>query len=271
MSRTRRSTPKTSPAAARRGSTPPGPEGARPDRAGKSVSLPVVSPAERRRAAGLMSALEAAYPDAHCELAYSSPHELLVATILSAQATDVGVNKATPALFARFPNPRAYAAASPQEIEPFIKSIGLFRNKAKAIHAAMTQIVERFGGQVPRTMEDLLTLRGVARKTANVVLGNAYGINEGFVVDTHVERLAQRFCLVEPGTRTPMIERRLMALFPREAWCDLSHRLIWHGRRACKARLTGGAACGDHPICKKFGTCCEHRRERAGAGRLKKT
>ncbi len=216
--------------------------------------LPRVSAAAKRRAAELVAALDEHYPDAHCELEYSSPHELLVATILSAQATDVGVNKATPALFARFPTPADYAAATPAEIEPLIRSIGLYRNKARAIHAAMTEVVERFGGEVPRTMEELLTLRGVARKTANVVLGNAYGINVGFVVDTHIARLAVRLGLVDEGATVAMVERRLMAIFPRERWCDLSHMLIWHGRRACKAR---GAACSEHPVCKRFGKGCE--------------
>jgi len=222
--------------------------------------LPTVTTAEKKRCVTLASELIKAYPDAHCELNFSNPHELLVATILSAQATDVGVNKATPALFARFPTPADYAAASPQEIEPYIKSIGLFRNKAKAVHAAMSEVAGRFGGHVPRTMNELLTLRGVARKTANVVLGNAYGINDGFVVDTHVQRLATRFGLVPAGATVPMIERRLMALFPRDQWCDLSHRLIWHGRRACKAKLTGASCCGEHPICKRFGVACEYRR-----------
>ena len=153
--------------------------------------LPRVTDAQRRRAAELLAALELHYPDAHCELDYRNPHELLVATILSAQATDVGVNKATPALFAAFPTPADYAASTPAQIESYIRSIGLFRNKARSIHAAMKDIVEKFGGRVPRTMEELL-MRGVARKTANVVLGNAFGINVGFVVDTHVERLARQ-------------------------------------------------------------------------------
>ncbi|MBZ0171269.1 MAG: endonuclease III, partial [Phycisphaerales bacterium] len=195
--------------------------------------LPAVTDAEKRRARRLANALAEHYPDAHCELDYASPHELLIATILSAQTTDVAVNKVTPALFERFPTPADYAAATPEQIEPHIKSIGLFRNKAKALHAAMTTLVERFDGDVPRTMEELTTLRGVARKTANVVLGNCFGINNGFVVDTHIQRLATRFGLVEPGTNTTRIERKLMALFPRDRWCDLSHQIIWHGRRAC--------------------------------------
>jgi len=219
--------------------------------------LPRVTVAAKRRAESLLAALRRHYPDAHCELRYSSPQELLVATILSAQATDAGVNKATPALFARFPTPADYAAATPGEIEPYIRSIGLFRNKARAIHAAMTAVAERFGGSVPRTMDELLTLRGVARKTANVVLGNAFGVNNGFVVDTHIERLSGRFGLVRRGTTVAMIERYLMALFPREAWCEASHMIIWHGRRACPAR---GRCCSEHPICREFGKACELER-----------
>jgi endonuclease III len=214
------------------------------------------SPAVRARAERLLAALAEAYPDAHCELNYTSPHELLVATILSAQATDVSVNKATPALFAAFPTPADYARAKPEDIEPFIRTIGLFRNKAKAVQSAMTEIVQRFNGQVPRTMDELLTLRGVARKTANVVLGNAFKTNVGFVVDTHVQRLSVRLGLVPKGTSVEKIERRLMALLPQDSWCDASHMLIFHGRRACKAR---GTSCDQHAICSEFGQRCELR------------
>lgn len=223
---------------------------------GLPFALPQVTSAEKRRAGQLYAALQAAYPDAHCELNYRSPHELLIATILSAQCTDVAVNRATPALFARFPTPADYSKSTPEEIEPYVKSLGFFRNKAKSVHSAMTDIVQRFGNKVPRTMTDLLSLQGVARKTANVVLGNAFGINEGVVVDTHVERLSQRLALVPKGTKIPQIERHLMGLFPREKWTMLSHLLIFHGRRACKAR---GVHCKDNPICWKFGTACENR------------
>ena len=219
-------------------------------------TLPQVTVAEKRRAAALLEALEAEYPDAHCELNYTNPHELLVATILSAQSTDVGVNKATPALFKAFPTPADYARSSPEAIEPYIRTIGLYRNKAKAIHAAMTEITHKFRGCVPQNMEDLLTLRGVARKTANVVLGNAFGINAGFVVDTHVERLSVRMGLAARDTRIADIEKRLMALIPRNKWCLASHLLIFHGRRACKAR---GVNCSQHQICAKFGVGCELR------------
>ena len=204
----------------------------------------------------LLAALRKHYPDAHCELNYTTPHELLIATILSAQATDISVNKATPALFARFPSPSDYATATPDQIEPFIKTIGLFRNKARAVHEAMKAVVERFGGQVPATMDELLTLRGVARKTANVVLGNAFNINVGVVVDTHVERLAKRFSLAQPDDSVAKVEQSLMKRFPQSAWCELSHLLIFHGRRACKAR---GSCCNEHEICQQFGSRCELR------------
>lgn len=217
-------------------------------------ALPRVSAAARARALRLYDALLERYPDAHCELNYDpqKPHELLVATILSAQATDVGVNKATPGLFRAFPTAADYAGATAEEIEPYIRTIGLYRNKAKAVHAAMASVVKDFGGGVPRTMDELLTLRGVARKTANVVLGNAFGINVGVVVDTHVERLAKRFRLAPAGASVAMVERHLMARFPRETWCMLSHLLIFHGRRACKAR---GGSCAEDAICREFGAC----------------
>lgn len=239
----------------------PGKRASRPKAAPEQATalpfeLPTVTSAEKARAARLAAALDKHYPGAHCELKYRSPHELLVATILSAQTTDVGVNKATPALFERYPTPGDYAKAQPTDIEPFIRTTGFFRNKAKSVHRSMTDVATKFGGQVPRSMDELLSLHGVARKTANVVLGNAYNINDGFVVDTHVERLATRFALVKPGTTVQMIERRLMALFPRQKWCQLSHQFIWHGRRACKARM---AACSSHPICQEFGVQCELR------------
>jgi endonuclease-3 len=219
--------------------------------------LPSKTTAEKTRARRLYKALLQRYPDAHCELDFRNPHELLAAVILSAQATDVGVNKATPALFQQFATPADFARSTPETIEEYVRSLGFFRNKAKAIHEAMTRISEHYGGEVPRTMEDLLTLRGVARKTANVVLGNAFGINEGVVVDTHVIRLSQRMGLTthsDPGK----IERDLMALFPRRDWTMLSHLLIFHGRRVCKAR---GALCADDSICRRY---CSNARPDGG-------
>ncbi len=226
-----------------------------PKRAGptgkREFDLPEKTKAEKARARRILAGLYECYPDAHCELDFTNAHELLIAVILSAQATDVGVNKATPKLFKTFPTPADYAKSTPKKIEPYINSIGLFRNKAKAVHAAMTRIVEEYDGEVPDTMDDLLTLRGVARKTANVVLGNWFDINVGVVVDTHVSRVSQRFGLTE-HTDVKKIEKDLMALFPRPHWTMLSHLLIFHGRRACKAR---GALCAEHPLCRKY---CEN-------------
>lgn len=207
--------------------------------------------AARTRARALLRALKQRYPDAHCELASNAPHELLIAVILSAQSTDAGVNRATPALFAAFPTPADYAASTPEAIGEYVRTVNFWRNKAKAIHSAMTTIVREFGGAVPRTMEQLLTLRGVARKTANVVLGECFGVAEGVVVDTHVARLSQRFGLTREAT-PEKIERDLMALFDSSEWPLLSHLLITHGRRVCKAR---GGACESDSICRAYGSC----------------
>lgn len=218
-------------------------------------ALPEVTKEDRAHALKIANALKKHYPDAHCELEFTNPHELLIATILSAQSTDAGVNKATPALFKAFKTPADYSASSPEKIEPWIKTIGLFRNKAKSIHASMTMIVQDFEGQVPSTMEDLLKLRGVARKTANVVLGNAFGINVGVTVDTHIQRLSWRLGLVdEPKMDTAKIEKLLMALFPRSRWSQLGHAMVFHGRYNCTARPN---CKHDHPICVKFGVNCD--------------
>jgi endonuclease-3 len=224
-----------------------------------AFDLPEKTKAEKARARRILDGFYKHYPDAHCELDFSNALELLVATILSAQATDVGVNKATPKLFETYPTAKDYADASPAQIEKHIRTIGLYRNKAKAIHAAMTTIVEEFDGEVPQTMDELLTLRGVARKTANVVLGNAFGINVGVVVDTHVLRVAKRFELTEHDD-AKKVEKDLMALFPRPHWTQLSHMMIWHGRRVCKAR---GALCHEHPLCRKY--CTNARKGKAGS------
>lgn len=232
-----------------------GSKGPRPAKKGGSERTKARGNGVEARAMRLLAALEREYPDAVCELKYTTPHELLIATILSAQCTDARVNMVTPALFAKFPTPADYAKATPAEIEPFIRSCGFFRNKARAIQESMVGVVERFGGKVPETMEELLTLRGVARKTANVVLGNVFHKNEGFVVDTHIERLSRRFGLVGAKDNVATIEKKLMEVFPRERWCDLSHMIIWHGRRACPAR---GGDCS-HAICAEFGVACENR------------
>jgi len=228
-------------------------------------ALPAVPSPKKKRAIKIYDALKDRYPDSRCALHYTNAHELLIATILSAQSTDVGVNKATPGLFRAFKTPRAYAESSPEEIEPYVRTIGLFRNKSKAIHSAMRTVVDEFAGEIPRTMEELLTLRGVARKTANVVLGNAFGINMGVVVDTHVDRVSRRFGLVPDEITLPMAERHLMATFPRETWTQLSHLLIDHGRAVCKAR---GETCASDALCKRF---CSNARRSKSATTKKKT
>lgn len=195
-----------------------------------------------RRARLIYARLRRAYPDAHCELDFRTPYELIVATILSAQCTDARVNQVTPAFFRRFPTPRSLAQADPTEVEELIRSTGFFRTKARSLIGMAQALVEHHGGLVPRRMEDLRALPGVGRKTANVVLGNAYGINEGVAVDTHVARVAGRLRLTR-HTVPERIERDLMELFPRKNWTLLSHLLIWHGRRVCLARRPRCALC----------------------------
>jgi endonuclease-3 len=192
----------------------------------------------------LIGRLREAYPDAACALEHQSPFQLLVATILSAQCTDARVNMVTPELFARYPDAAAMSQASQKDLEEIIRSTGFYRNKAKAIRAASERIVETFGGSVPRSMEELLTLAGVARKTANVVLGVAYGFSEGVVVDTHVQRISRRLGLSR-GKSPEEVERDLMALLPHEDWIDFAHLLIFHGRRTCVARKP---LCADCPV-----------------------
>ncbi|MCM2268479.1 MAG: endonuclease III [Thermoanaerobaculia bacterium] len=182
----------------------------------------------------MLARLEGAYPQARCALDHRSPLELLVATILSAQCTDARVNLVTPDLFRRCPSPADYAAIPLPELEALIRSTGFFRNKAKSLQALGAALVERHGGQVPETMDELVRLPGVGRKTANVVLGNAFGRNEGVVVDTHVGRLAGRLGLTRESDPVK-VERDLMPLFPRSEWARLAHLLIAHGRQVCKA------------------------------------
>lgn len=202
----------------------------------------------KQRALALSNEFQQIYPDAHCELSFSTPLELLVATILSAQCTDVRVNLVTPALFARCRSAADYGTIPQEELETIIHSTGFYRNKAKSIRAMGTILVEQHHGEVPRTMEKLSALPGVGRKTANVVLGNAFGINEGIVVDTHVGRLSLRLGLTT-HTDPVKIERDLMKLLPRQQWCDLSHWLIWHGRRRCKARNPDCKECELRALC----------------------
>ena len=217
---------------------PPHPKRARGPRA----------PTTKTRAAAILKILRATYPDAHCELDHEGPFQLLVATILSAQCTDVRVNLVTPALFRKYPDAQSLAAAKQEDVEDLIRSTGFFRNKAKNLIAAAQALVGLHHGEVPRDLEPLTHLPGVGRKTANVVLGNAYGMNIGVVVDTHVSRLSQRLGLSK-ATTPEKIETDLMRLIPREKWALFSHWLIWHGRRRCVARKPRCSECELAKLC----------------------
>jgi endonuclease-3 len=203
---------------------------------------------DKARVARIIALLKREYPDAHCELDYRSPFELLVATILSAQCTDARVNLVTPALFARYPTPAALAGARQEEVEALIRSTGFFRNKARSLIGMAQAIGAGHAGSVPSTMAELQVLPGVGRKTANVILGNAYGKNEGITVDTHVARLARLLGLTRQAT-PEKIEQDLMALVPRKDWTLISHLLIWHGRRVCIARRPRCEVCVLNRIC----------------------
>ncbi|MGI9140665.1 MAG: endonuclease III [Gemmatimonadaceae bacterium] len=195
-----------------------------------------------------MRRLKKEYPDAHCELDFKSPFQLLVATILSAQCTDKRVNMVTPGLFATYPTPKKMAEAPPEELEAIIRSTGFFRAKTKSLQGMSAVLVERHGGKVPRSMDELTALRGVGRKTANVVLGNAFDQAEGVVVDTHVGRLSVRLALTNE-TDPVRVEEKLMALVPRRDWTIFSHLLIFHGRRVCVARLPKCGECVLNDVC----------------------
>jgi len=208
--------------------------------------------ARTRRARRINRALAERYPDAAIELDFTSPLELLVATILSAQSTDVRVNQVTPALFARYPDAAAYAAADRAELEELIKPTGFFRAKTAALIGLGQALVERFDGQVPARMKDLVTLPGVGRKTANVVLGNAFGI-PGLPVDTHVLRVTARLGLVEPGSDPVAVESELCAMIEKREWTMFSHRVIIHGRRTCHARKPACGACPVAGLCPSYG------------------
>ncbi|MDE0428825.1 MAG: endonuclease III [Caldilineaceae bacterium] len=200
----------------------------------------------------LIRRLRAAHPDAHCALDHENPFQLLVATILSAQCTDERVNQVTPALFARFPTPEAMAAADRAELEELIRTTGFFRNKAKSLQGASALICQNFGGEVPQEMDELISLPGVARKTANVVRGVCFGLADGIVVDTHVKRLSQRLGLTQEKS-PEKIEKELMTLIPAEAWIDIAHLLIFHGRRVCNARKPDCANCSLADLCPSAG------------------
>ena len=201
-----------------------------------------------RRAPEIFARLRARYPDAHCALDFQNPFQLLVATILSAQCTDKRVNMVTPALFRRYATPEALAAAKPEELEEMIKSTGFFRNKARSLVGMASAIAERHGGVVPSEMEQLVDLPGVGRKTANVILGNAFERNEGIVVDTHVTRVSQRLALTTNADAVK-IEQDLIPLFPRDEWTLLAHLFIEHGRQICVARTPRCEECPLSDLC----------------------
>jgi endonuclease III len=221
-------------------------------RAAPVAKSPRTKADKKQVAAVVLAALKAEYPDAHCELDHSNAFELLCATILSAQCTDVRVNMVTPALFAAYPTAEALSVAPLEHVEELVRTTGFFRAKAKSLVGMANRLVDRHQGEVPRTIAELVPLPGVGRKTANVILGNAFDINEGIVVDTHVQRLSRRLGL----TREPDpigIEKELMPLFPQEDWALLSHLLIWHGRRTCFARKPACASCVIVTICPSAG------------------
>ncbi len=200
------------------------------------------------RIAAILKGLDEAYPDVECALTHRSPWELLVATILSAQCTDVRVNMVTPELFRRFPTPQAMAKAELSELEELIRTTGFFRNKAKSIQGAARKVVEEFGGQVPETLGELITIPGAARKTANVVLGVCFGKAEGVVVDTHVFRIARRLGLAKAET-AEKVEQELMQIVPQDRWIAFSHQLIHHGRQVCDARKPKCDQCNLEQLC----------------------
>jgi endonuclease III len=212
------------------------------------VKRPKTAAERSRRVKDILAWLDEMYPGATCALHHNNPWELLVATILSAQCTDKRVNEVTPGLFAKYPTPRDFAAVRPEVLANDIRSTGFFNNKSKSLVGAAKKIVGEFAGEVPRTMEEMLTIPGAARKTANVVLGTAYGIASGVVVDTHVQRIARRLDLTketEPGK----IERDLMKIIPLEKWVLFSHQIILHGRALCLARKPKCAECRLDPLC----------------------
>jgi endonuclease-3 len=221
---------------------------AKPARAGRAAKPARAAGADPKRVAAILAKLDEAYPNATCELNHKNAFELLIATILSAQCTDVRVNQVTATLFKKYPDAKAFAYATPSELEQEIRPTGFFRNKTKSVMGASKGILENFGGEVPRTMEEILTLPGVARKTANVVLGTAYGIPSGIVVDTHVQRIANRLDLTR-NEDPKKIEQDLMQVIPKDKWIQFSHQIIWHGRRVCQARKPKCVECNMESLC----------------------
>jgi endonuclease III len=214
----------------------------------KTAKPALAAGTDPKRVAAILAKLDEAFPNATCELNHKNAFELLIATILSAQCTDVRVNQVTQTLFKKYPDAKAFAYATPSELEQEIRPTGFFRNKTKSVIGASKAILENFGGHVPRTMEEILTLPGVARKTANVVLGTAYGIPSGVVVDTHVQRIANRLDLTR-NQDPKKIEQDLMQVIPKDKWIQFSHQIIWHGRRVCQARKPKCAECNMESLC----------------------
>jgi endonuclease-3 len=221
---------------------------AKPSKAAAATKPPRAAGTDPKRVAAILAKLDEAYPNATCELNHKNAFELLIATILSAQCTDVRVNQVTATLFQKYPEAKAFAYATPSELEQEIRPTGFFRNKTKSVMGASKGILENFSGEVPRTMEEILTLPGVARKTANVVLGTAYGIPSGIVVDTHVQRIANRLDLTQ-NEDPKKIEQDLMQVIPENKWIQFSHQIIWHGRRICQARKPKCAECNMESLC----------------------
>jgi endonuclease-3 len=219
-----------------------------PKKPAAPVRSKATGPLAPERVAAILKALDEAYPNAECALTHNSPWELLVATILSAQCTDVRVNMVTPDLFRRFPTPAAMAKATLPQLEALIRTTGFFRNKAKSIQGAARKIIADFNGQVPQTLAELITIPGAARKTANVVLGVSFGKAEGIVVDTHVFRIARRLSLTKADT-APKVEQDLMRIIPQDRWIAFSHQLIHHGRHVCEARKPKCDRCNLEQLC----------------------
>jgi endonuclease III len=241
---TRKIKKKKKPAAKKAGATKP----ARNAKGAAAAKISSAGGTDPKRVAAILAKLDEAYPAATCELRHDNAFHLLISTILSAQCTDVRVNQVTETLYKKYPTPEAFAYANPSELEQEIRPTGFFRNKTKSIMGASKAIIERFGGQVPRTMEELLTVPGAARKTANVVLGTAFGIAAGIVVDTHVIRISNRLDLTR-NEDPKKIEQDLMKVIPREKWILFSHQIIWHGRRVCHARKPKCVECNLEKIC----------------------
>jgi len=229
-------------------SAPPKTKTAKSLKTAKAAKPARAAGTDPQRVAAILAKLDEAYPNATCELKHENAFQLLISTILSAQCTDVRVNQVAETLYKKYPDAKAFAYATPSELEQDIRPTGFFRNKTKSVMGASKAILEKFGGQVPRTMEEILTLPGVARKTGNVVLGTAYGIASGVVVDTHVLRLSNRLDLSR-NEDPKKVEQDLVKIIPQEKWIQFSHQLIWHGRRICHARKPKCVECNMESLC----------------------